>query len=337
MESIRTGEGGDIHPAATTDTAWQPRLPGSEALPVPPVLVSSAAANAVDGIVATFLTGASPESESAVISLRPESTGATPQLPVLLSRTAAEGTDSVVGSTLSMQVGSLQTEVIVVGMVDAVPTIDPSVPAVVTDLQSLAAELFRSDAGDAAPTEWLLSVDGTADPAVRLLGDPRLALDVVDRAALEDSLLRDPLGVGIQGALLLAFVAAAAFAAIGFAVDAIVAIRERRTEFALLRALGTATRQLGAFLAVEQAFLVGLGIAAGLAIGVLVAQLVLPFVSITSDASTPVPDVVVVVPWLALAALAAGMAILLAAVVFLASQQVRRLGVAGTLRLDEDR
>jgi FtsX-like permease family len=337
VESIRTDGLGAGPPSATAGTTWESRSPGSDELPVPPVLVDTATADAAGTVSTTFLTGVSPVRESAIVSLRPEPVEERRQLPVLLSSSAAQESGSGMGSTLYVQLGALRAEAVVVGMVDAVPTIDPSSAAVVVDLQSLAAAALESDVEDITPSEYLLLVSGDSGPAAQALTDLRLAGDVVDRAALERVLLRDPLGVGIQGALVLGFLAAAAFAAIGFAVDATVASRERRTEFALLRALGTGTRQLSVFLAVEQAFLVGLGVAAGLVLGIVVAQLVLPLVSITSDASSPVPGVVVVVPWLALTALAAGMAVLLGTVVMLVSRHLRHIGLASALRLGEDR
>ena len=52
----------------------------------------------------------------------------------------------------------------------------------------------------------------------------------------------DPVALGIIGALSVGFVVAALFAVIGLAISAAVSARQRRTEFALLRALGLSGR-----------------------------------------------------------------------------------------------
>jgi ABC-type antimicrobial peptide transport system permease subunit len=100
-----------------------------------------------------------------------------------------------------------------------------------------------------------------------------------------------------------------AFASIGFVVAATISTRERQGEFALLRALGLSGRQLSVWLSLENAFLLGIGIATGLLLGLLLAWLVLPFSTLTSSGSVAVPSPIVVIPWstlLPIVAVAAG-------------------------------
>jgi predicted lysophospholipase L1 biosynthesis ABC-type transport system permease subunit len=230
-------------------------------------------------------------------------------------------------------------------VVDGLPTVTPGRGAVVVDLPSLAAKHYTTTGELLEAEEWWLDVDGdplsttpdTTAAAAALRQRPDLGGDIVDRLALRRELQTDPLGLAVVGALALGFLAAAAFAAVGFAVNAIVSARERLGELALLRALGVAPRQLFGLLAVEQAFLVGLGCLAGVALGVLIARLVVPLVSLTAQATRAEPPVLVDVPWPAVLGLAAALALVLAVVVLILGVGVRRLAVARTLRLGEDR
>ncbi len=150
--------------------------------------------------------------------------------------------------------------------------------------------------------------------------------------------LRDaPLGGALQGALILGFAAALVFAAIGFAVNTAVSARERMGEFAILRALGVRGRQVFGLVAVEQAFLVGIGLAGGLLLGVVVARLVVPHVVLTVSATTPYPPAHVIVRWPVVFAMLAAIVVLLTVVLLLLVRSLRRGGAGQAMRLGADR
>ena len=86
------------------------------------------------------------------------------------------------------------------------------------------------------------------------------------------------------------------FAAIGFLVTTTVSTQERLGEFALLKALGLAPRQLFRWLTLENAALLVVGLLAGIMLGILLAWLTLPFATLTATGEPPVPAPVVVVP-----------------------------------------
>ena len=65
------------------------------------------------------------------------------------------------------------------------------------------------------------------------------------------------------GALSLGFVVALVFAVIGLAVSAAVSARQRRTEFALLRALGLSSDQLSRWLWLENGSVVAISLLFG--------------------------------------------------------------------------
>ena len=121
----------------------------------------------------------------------------------------------------------------------------------------------------------------------------RAVLSQVDRG---NSLATDPIALGIIGALAIGFVAAALFAIVGFIVSAAVSARERIAEFALLRALGLSSGQLSVWLSLENAALAAVSLVTGTALGLLIAWVVLPFITVTQGAATPYPPVIVEVP-----------------------------------------
>ena len=156
---------------------------------------------------------------------------------------------------------------------------------------------------------------------------------MVERAR---SLSTDPVAIGTIGALAIGFVATGLFAIIGLTVSAAVSARERRTEFALLRALGLSGRQLSGWLWLENGSLVLVSLLAGTGLGILIGWMVLPFVTVTQGATAPVPSVIVAVPWdrIVLLDVASGLALGIAVVMIAGA--LRRLGAGRVLRMGED-
>ncbi len=258
-------------------------------------------------------------------------------LPALVSPALAEtlGDDRFVVDT-----GAALLSLQVAGVLDGVPTVDADESAgIVVDLPSLLAVAYQQTGDVPAVDEWWLEVgDDDPDETMAALGtSPALGSpEVLDRLAYGRELGSDPVGVGILGALTIGFIAAAAFAAIGVAISATVSSRERATEFALLRAVGVGPRQLTRLLGLEHAVVMGAGVLVGLVIGVLVARLVVPVVTLTPQATRPFPSVLVPLPWWQLGLL--GLAVLgaLAAVLVPVTALLRRRDMSSALRLGEE-
>jgi ABC-type antimicrobial peptide transport system permease subunit len=119
-------------------------------------------------------------------------------------------------------------------------------------------------------------------------------------------------------------------------VSAAVSARQRRTEFALLRALGLSGRQLSITLWLENGSLVLVSLLAGTGLGLLIAWLVLPFVTVTQRAAAPVPPVLVQVPWDRILLLDGISAVALGIAVVVIGWVLRRIGVGSVLRMGED-
>ncbi len=215
---------------------------------------------------------------------------------------------SAVGDTIAVPFHGGQLPVRIVDVVDALPTVPARSDGVLVDLQSVATAAFAASGSSPSASEWWLATGSQGADAAHqaLAGDPTLGAHLQDRHALTDTSRHDPFAAGARGALVMGFAAAAVFAAVGFAVNAAITARERRPEFALLRALGASPRQLGGMIAIEQATVVGLAALAGLALGAVAARGVLPLVIVSADAERAVPDIAVTVPWAPLALLVAG-------------------------------
>jgi hypothetical protein len=248
---------------------------------------------------------------------------------------ADTGTD--VGQSVAL--GPDGPSLAVTGSVHDFPTLSPETGGVVVDLPTYVASLYLRTGEVAAPGAWLIDAAPGRERAVAQLlrAPPYSSPEVVDRAGTAERLTRDPVALGISGALSLGFVAAAVFSIVGFAVSAAVSTTERTTEFAVLRSLGLSDRQLSAWLALEGGITAALALAGGIALGALVAWLVLPFVSLAGEGGRPFPAVVVELPWEAVAVLAGSLLAALAVVLAVQLLLLRRLALGPALRAGESR
>jgi ABC-type antimicrobial peptide transport system permease subunit len=206
------------------------------------------------------------------------------------------------------------------------------------DLATLTLLRFEGNDAVEPADEWWLTVDDDAREAAmttltRAPIGSRIVLSTVDR---NRALATDPVALGIIGALGIGFVAAALFAVVGFMVSAAVAARERITEFALLRALGMSSGQLSVWLSLENAALAVVSLAAGSALGLVIAWVVLPFITVTQGATRPFPPVAVDVPWSAIVLLEVLGVAALAVTVIVLAWLLRRIGLASVIRMSED-
>jgi len=287
----------------------------------------------------SFDTGA-----SAVIAEAPVTFSITPgpnELPAAVPAVATgaflDATGTEVGGTVAL--GPDVPELMLVGSVRGFPTLPPEEGGVVVDLPTYLTAVFLGSGDVPRPTEWLLDAAPGRERAVAqvLRAPPYSSAEVVDRVGMTDRLTRDPVALGISGALTLGFVAAAVFAVVGFAVSAAVSTSERTTEFAVLRSLGLSSRQLSGWLALEGGITVLLSLVGGIVLGGLVAWLVLPFVSLAGEGGRPFPEVIVELPWEAVALLAGSLLAVLALVVGVQLILLRRLALAPALRAGETR
>jgi hypothetical protein len=238
-----------------------------------------------------------------------------------------------------LELAGARRPVEIVNVLEGFPTVPADDAALVVDYRAYSALSYLAEGTIVQPGEWWIdAAAGRAAPiAVRLAAPPFSSADVESRQVLARTLQNDPVALGTIGALSLGFLAAAVFAAVGFAVSAAVSARQRTTEFAVMRSLGLSSRQLSGWLVVENGVLVLVSLACGTLLGLLLARFVLPTVSLTQSGGETFPSPIVEIPWGTVAALELGLLALLVLIILIEVRVLRRIQVAATLRASEVR
>jgi hypothetical protein len=222
-----------------------------------------------------------------------------------------------VGDTVVAAVGGGTLSVTLVSVVATFPTVTAADGAVIVDLPSVQDGLASQSLAPLPVTEWWLSSTGHQVPP-RLPGVLPPGSAVTSAAGLAAGLAADPMSAVPQQALLAIAIAAAVLGISGCCVAIAADVRQRRTESALLAALGVDPRGAARQLCLERLML-GLPAAlAGLALGAVIAELLVPAVTLTVTASSPVPPVIIQLDWdqtLPLALAVATLPVLVAAAV----------------------
>ena len=211
-------------------------------------------------------------------------------VPAAVTRNFASATGTHLGQTFPLIFQGATVTVRVVGIVSGFPTLTGPSGGVIVDQGLLQQALDATGTGPAGVTEWWLRGNGP----VRLPALPQ-GTTVTSRAAMASALLANPLGAAPQLAMLAIAAAAVILAAGGFLVAAATA-RERAHDMALLASLGATRRQLTRLLCLEQALVAIPAAAAGLLLGLLLARLVIPAVTITGTGRHPQPPALIQVP-----------------------------------------
>jgi len=216
------------------------------------------------------------------------------------------------GQTMDITLGGQNVPVRITRAVQQLPTAqgekgDGDGGALLVDLRAVNQVLQERYGLTLQPNEWWLRPDSSSDSAgIAAALRARPDLDpgqVVVRDEIASGLRDDPFGAGPAAAFTVVAGAAAVLAALGFAVSTAGALRERNAEFAILRALGAPRRRLARAVAAEQGILVALALAVGTGLGIVLTRAVLPLIVLTAEAARPVPDLIVQLPPLQVAAL----------------------------------
>ena len=257
---------------------------------------------------------------------------ATATIPGLATRAFLAANNLSVGDTAAVAVGGGALSVTLVAVVSTFPTVTSGDGAVIVDLPSVQDGLASQSMAPLPVTEWWLSSAGHQVPP-RLPGVLPPGSAVTSAAGLAAGLAADPMSAVPQQALLAMAIAAAVLAISGCCVAIAVGVRQRRTESALLAALGVDPGGAARQLCLERLML-GLPAAlAGLALGAVIAELLVPAVTLTATARQPVPPVIIQFDWaqtLPLALAVATLPVLVAAAVI-----ARRPDPAAELRTAE--
>jgi hypothetical protein len=330
-----SGEDWTELPAAGPEAPWQFAVARSGSSELSPDLAVPGAAGM------RLATNDSAETTAPVVfEVQPASLGAAAgdPLPIVGGRAFIAAVAAKVGDETRIDIGPQRQPALIVGSVDGFPTLDPATPLAIADLPTLSLLEYRLT-GDTTPiAAWWLDVDParSSTAAAALEEAPFSSREVTSSVERGKALRTDPVALGVIGGLALGFVSAALFAAIGFVVSASVSARERLTEFALLRALGLSPGQLSGWLTIENGMLVLISLVGGTGLGLLMAWVALPFVTVTQDASKAVPPVIVAIPWTSIALLELVTVVVLAVMVAVLALLLRRIGLGSALRLGDE-
>ena len=247
-------------------------------------------------------------------------------LPAIATQGLLDSSRAGVGSVLFVAVGPVNVPVKIVAAVSDFPTMGAG-PALVVDLQALQELLAARSAAPLPVTSWWLRTTGGPPP-----GLPAGAT-MTERARVAAALLNNPLSAAPQQGVLAIAVAAALLAALGFSVSVAASMRERRTQSALLAALGVSRSAQAGQLCLEELLLSVPAAAVGLLLGAGIARLLIPAITLTASATAPIPATLIALPlsW------AVGLAVAVTAVPVLAAAAtvLRRPDPAAQLRAAE--
>ena len=206
----------------------------------------------------------------------------------------------------SDRIDGLRVEV--VALVDVVPGVDPTTtPAVLVDLPSMQWHERAPGRPPRDVSEYWLELDPARDVGVDAFARPPVeAVEVISLDDRRAELTANPPALGSLGALGAGFLASVILAMTALVLTAVVSMRERAAEFAVLDALGLSRTRRRGWLFREQLVIVGFGVVIGTGIGLAMALLVLPVTSLAQDGGVTFPAVEVVVPWRRVLGLALG-------------------------------
>jgi len=284
------------------------------------------------GLASSGFAGVPPSPVDAELTL----TGTPPvsALPAIATQGFLAASNASVGSVVQANADGAVLSVRIVGEVTTFPTVPAGGGALIVDLGRLQDVLTSASLSAAQPGQWWLATSGgTGGPPTGLAADLPPGSDITTAAGVASGLLSDPLSTVPQQALLVVAIAAAALAITGFCVSIAAGVGQRRAENALLAALGVPPRSAAGQLCLEKLMISLPSAVAGLALGVVLAELLVPAITLTSSASTPVPPVLIQFGWAQTLPLVLAVAVL--PVLAAALTVARRPDAAAALRAAE--
>ena len=323
LDQVRAvGGQGAAGPAADPGSVtWRPSASGATLAFAPGYGRAAPGANAPQGTPPLPLTGQVTLTAGGM---------APAAIPAIATAAFLDANNTAVGATVPATINGVTVQVQIAAETATFPTVSGS--ALIVDLTTLQGDLASHGGYPLPVTEWwLATASGTVPPGLSRALPPGSA--VISTAALAATVTADPLAAAPQQALLALAVAAALLAITGFWVSIAADVRQRRAETALLAALGVGRRSAAAELFLEKLMLSVPSAALGLVLGIAVARLLVPAVTLTTSAQQPVPPPVTLFDLPQTLPLAAAVAILPALAAALVV--VRRPDPAAELRAAE--
>ncbi len=258
-------------------------------------------------------------------------------LPVLASEDFLKQAGKNVGDVLTLSVNGTFMQARIAGSFKLFPTYDPESdkPLVVTDLNAFNAQAIPV-ANLAYPNEaWIGS--RPAPVTMKQLSDKGVhAGEISDRQAIFAQDSSDPLiAAGWEGILFLAFAAVLILSAVAFIAYCALAAQARSLEFAILRTMGFSARQVLGVVGFEQGFVILAGLIAGTLLGFPLGRLMTGYLALNAQGRDPLPPLVSVVNWEALAVIYGSLLVVVVAVIGVLVALYTRLAIGRALRMGE--
>ncbi len=225
-------------------------------------------------------------------------------LPALVSPSFLEVVDAQVGDQVILGMSTYSLLVEVTAVVEYFPTLDPvEAPFVVVDLERFYSAANRySPRIPGGPNELWISTNGLPvatgplESAMRNAG--ARVRETHDAATLVAERLDQPLVSAGWGALLvLLFLAIALASASGVMLFSYLDTRDRQTEFALLRTMGSSSGQLKRVVWFNLFLMVVCGVGLGTWVGYLIGTGLLPLMEVAEDGARVTPSMVFTTDW----------------------------------------
>ncbi|WP_405864156.1 ABC transporter permease [Streptomyces sp. NBC_01515] len=257
-------------------------------------------------------------------------------LPVRADASTLRAARLHLGSTTTLDLGGGRITAKIVGRVDSPPGLGRGQGHLIADQRQLATALTLAGADQQDPAFWWLNSTDGERTAAAAEAQPALG-SVATTARTAASLQADPFRAGLRRVLELVRYLAPGFAVIAFTVHAVVSTRQRRKEFALLRAIGVRATSLSALLGAEQVGLALFAVVPGALMGMALASAVLPLVTVDDTGEVPYPPLPQVIPWGTVALTAVATALAISVVVLGLARLLARVDLVRVLRAGEDR
>jgi len=315
----------------TSGPSAAPAIAAAAVAPAAPSTSRVVAFNPGYGQAASGMPGVPPIPVTGQLSLT-AAASVPAAIPGIATRSFLAATNTGVGSIVQAAVGSVTVNVKIVAAVATFPTAGPGTDALIVDLGTVQNMLTRLSVPPAQPAQWWLATAGGRVPPGLAASLPA-GSTVTSAAGLAATLLSDPVSAVPRNALLVVALAAAVLAITGFCVSIAASVRLRRSENALLAALGVPPGAAAFQLALEKLMLSVPSALAGFALGAVLAVLLVPAITLTTSATAPVPPVIVQFGWPQTIALAAAVAVI--PVLAAALAMARRPDPAAALRAAE--
>jgi len=266
-------------------------------------------------------------------------------LPVLASKSFLKNNEHRLGDTFEVSVQGHRLAVTLVDEVDYFPTLDTfNKTFLISNFEAVSSYAnLEANNGELRPNEIWISTDPTTNGVERaelvgMLAEnlPYMTRVIHDRVEVMALSKVDPLvEAGWNALLFVAFAAVFILSGLGFLVHAYVSFKGREVQFALMRTIGFTMKQLITLVFLEQALVIGVGLALGTWMGQRLGATMMPFLSHDDQGVQILPPFVIEINWGTLAITYAAMAVLFALIIFGVILFVRRISLQRILRLGE--